>query len=429
MKEFFGSVPRFMNYQQKLNDALEAVKREGRYRVFADLRRHRGDFPRADFVQSANGSGVSSSKGRPITVWCSNDYLGMGQHPNVIAAMHEAIELAGAGSGGTRNISGTTHYHVELEAELAGLHGKEAALLFTSAFVANEAALSTLVQLLPGCVVFSDEKNHASMIAGIRNGRGPKKIFLHNDLGDLEAKLKSVPLDTPKIIAFESVYSMDGHVANIAAICGLAKKYNALTYLDEVHAVGMYGPRGGGIAERDGVMDRVDIINGTLAKGFGVMGGYIAATRTLIDAVRSYAPGFIFTTSLAPVIAAGALASIRHLKSSTVERERHQERARTLKRRLVAADLPVIPGPSHIVPVLVADPVRCKALSDVLLNVHGIYVQPINYPTVPRGTERLRLTPSPQHTDADMDHLVAAMSELWSQCPLTLEATLRQAAE
>ena len=410
-----------MNYQQKLNDALEAVKREGRYRVFADLRRHRGDFPKADFV--------NASASRPITVWCSNDYLGMGQHPDVIAAMHEAIDRVGAGSGGTRNISGTTHYHVELEAELADLHGKEGALLFTSAYVANEAALSTLVQLLPGCVVFSDEKNHASMIAGIRNGRGPKQIFLHNDLGDLEAKLKSVSLDTPKIIAFESVYSMDGHVANIAAICDLAKKYNALTYLDEVHAVGMYGPRGGGIAERDGVMDRVDIINGTLAKGFGVMGGYIAASRTLCDAVRSYAPGFIFTTSLAPVIAAGALASIRHLKSSTVERECHQERARTLKRRLAAADLPVISGPSHIVPILVADPVRCKALSDVLLNAHGIYVQPINYPTVPRGTERLRLTPSPQHTDADMNRLVAALSELWAQCPLTLEATLRQAAE
>ena len=417
-----------MNYQQKLNDALESVKREGRYRVFADLKRHRGDFPKADFMQTGP-AGKSSNKSWPITVWCSNDYLGMGQHPNVIAAMHEAIDRVGAGSGGTRNISGTTHYHVELEAELADLHGKEAALLFTSAFVANEAALSTLVQLLPGCVVFSDEKNHASMIAGIRNGRGPKQIFLHNDLGDLEAKLQSVPLATPKIIAFESVYSMDGHVANIAAICELANKYNALTYLDEVHAVGMYGPRGGGIAERDGVMDRVDIINGTLAKGFGVMGGYIAASRTLCDAVRSYAPGFIFTTSLAPVIAAGALASIRHLKSSTTERERHQERARTLKRRLMAADLPVISGPSHIVPVLVADPVRCKALSDVLLNVHGIYVQPINYPTVPRGTERLRLTPSPQHTDADMDRLVVALSELWSQCPLTLEATLRQAAE
>ncbi len=409
-----------MTYDRKLNDALEAIKREGRYRVFADVKRRRGDFPQAD-LHAGNSP-------RPITVWCSNDYLGMGQHPSVVAAMHEAIDRVGAGSGGTRNISGTTHYHVELEAELAGLHGKETALLFTSAYVANEAALSTIVQLLPGCVVFSDEKNHASMIAGIRNGRGPKQIFLHNDIADLETKLKSVSRETPKIIAFESVYSMDGHVSNIGAICDLAKKYGALTYLDEVHAVGLYGPHGGGIAERDGVMDRVDIINGTLAKGFGVMGGYIAASRTLCDAVRSYAPGFIFTTSLAPVIAAGALASIRHLKSSSVERERHQERARTLKRRLAAAELPVISGPSHIVPVLVSDPVRCKALSDVLLYRHGIYVQPINYPTVPRGTERLRLTPSPQHTDADMDHLVGALTDLWSQCPLALIESL-QAAE
>ena len=412
---------RCMDYEQKLGEALDTVKREGRYRVFADLMRQRGAFPKADLFKG--------NTQRPITVWCSNDYLGMGQHPKVVAAMHEAIDAVGAGSGGTRNISGTTHYHVELEAEIADLHGKEAALLFTSAFVANEAALSTLVQLLPGCVIFSDEKNHASMIAGIRNGRGPKQIFLHNDLADLEAKLKRVPLETPKIIAFESVYSMDGHIAPIAAICDLAKKYNALTYLDEVHAVGMYGPRGGGIAEREGVMQRVDVINGTLAKGFGVMGGYIAASKTLCDAVRSFAPGFIFTTSLAPVIAAGALASIRHLKSSTVERERHQERARTVKRRLQAADLPVISGPSHIVPVLVADPVRCKALSDVLLYNHGIYVQPINYPTVPRGTERLRLTPTPMHTDADVDRLVAALSGLWSQCPLTLQASLPIAAE
>jgi len=410
-----------MDYEQKLCAALEAVKREGRYRIFADLKRHRGDFPKADFIKA--------EATRPITVWCSNDYLGMGQNPKVIAAMHEALDRVGAGSGGTRNISGTTHYHVELEQEIADLHGKETALLFTSAFVANEAALSTLVQLLPGCIVFSDEKNHASMIAGIRNGRGPKQIFLHNDLADLEAKLKRVPLDVPKIIAFESVYSMDGHVSNIAAVCDLAKKYNALTYLDEVHAVGMYGPRGGGIAERDGVMDRIDVINGTLAKGFGVMGGYIAASRTLCDAVRSYAPGFIFTTSLAPVIAAGALASIRHLKSSNVERERHQERARTLKRRLAAAELPVISGPSHIVPVLVADPVRCKQLSDILLNEYGIYVQPINYPTVPRGTERLRLTPTPLHTDKDMDHLVAAMTELWAKCPLQVEMGKQQAAE
>ena len=410
-----------MTYEQKLTDALDTVKREGRYRVFADVKRRRGAFPKADVVKGESA--------KPITVWCSNDYLGMGQHPKVIAAMHEAIDLVGAGSGGTRNIAGTTHYHVELEHELADLHGKEAALLFTSAFVANEAALSTLAQLLPGCIVFSDEKNHASMIAGIRNGRGPKQIFLHNDLADLEGKLKKVPRETPKIIAFESVYSMDGHVAPIGAICDLAEKYNTLTYLDEVHAVGLYGPRGGGVAERDGVMHRVDVINGTLAKGFGVMGGYIAASRTLIDAVRSYAPGFIFTTSLAPAIAAGALASIRHLKASSVERERHQERARTLKRRLAASDLPVISGPSHIVPVLVADPVRCKVLTDVLLDRYGIYVQPINYPTVPRGTERLRLTPYPQHTEADIDHNVRALSELWSQCPLALMESLAAAAE
>ena len=408
-----------MTYEQKLADAVEAVKREGRYRVFADVKRRRGAFPKADVLKG--------EAAKPITVWCSNDYLGMGQHPSVLAAMHEAIDLVGAGSGGTRNIAGTTHYHVQLEHELADLHGKEGALVFTSAFVANEAALSTLSQLLPGCIIFSDEKNHASMIAGIRNGRGPKHIFQHNDLADLEAQLKKVPKETPKIIAFESVYSMDGHIAPIGAICDLAVKYNALTYLDEVHAVGLYGPRGGGVAERDGVMHRVDIINGTLAKGFGVMGGYIAASRTICDAIRSYAPGFIFTTSLAPAIVAGAVASIRHLKSSSIERERHQERARTLKRMLAAADLPVISGPSHIVPVLVADPVRCKALTDVLLDRYGIYVQPINYPTVPRGTERLRLTPSPQHTNADMEHLVNALTELWSQCPMALMESLEAA--
>ncbi|MFA7307089.1 MAG: 5-aminolevulinate synthase [Hyphomicrobium sp.] len=408
-----------MTYEQKLADAVEAVKREGRYRVFADVKRRRGAFPKADVLKG--------EAAKPITVWCSNDYLGMGQHPAVLAAMHEAIDLVGAGSGGTRNIAGTTHYHVQLEHELADLHGKEGALVFTSAFVANEAALSTLSQLLPGCIIFSDEKNHASMIAGIRNGRGPKHIFQHNDLADLEAQLKKVPKETPKIIAFESVYSMDGHIAPIGAICDLAVKYNALTYLDEVHAVGLYGPRGGGVAERDGVMHRVDIINGTLAKGFGVMGGYIAASRTICDAIRSYAPGFIFTTSLAPAIVAGAVASIRHLKSSSIERERHQERARTLKRMLAAADLPVISGPSHIVPVLVADPVRCKALTDVLLDRYGIYVQPINYPTVPRGTERLRLTPSPQHTNADMEHLVNALTELWSQCPMALMESLEAA--
>jgi 5-aminolevulinate synthase len=410
-----------MDYAKYLSAALDAVRREGRYRVFADIKRDRGAFPAARHF--ADGTS------REITVWCSNDYLGMGQHPKVLAAMHEAIDLVGAGSGGTRNISGTTHYHVELEHELADLHGKEAALLFTSAYVANDATLATLVKLLPGCVVLSDEKNHASMIEGIRHGGGPKQIFRHNDVGDLEAKLRALPIGTPKIIAFESVYSMDGHIAPISAICDLAKKYGALTYLDEVHAVGMYGPRGGGIAERDGVMDRIDVINGTLAKGFGVMGGYIAASRILVDAIRSYASGFIFTTSLAPAIAAGALASIRHLKSSSVERERHQERAATLKARLGDARLPIVPGSSHIVPVIVGDPVHCKAVTDVLLNQYGIYVQPINYPTVPRGTERIRLTPSPVHTDAQMDHLVASLTELWAACPVAQGHTVRLAAE
>ena len=410
-----------MDYGKHLSAALDAVRREGRYRVFADLKRTRGAYPEARHF--ANGSS------RDITVWCSNDYLGMGQHPKVLAAMHEAIDLVGAGSGGTRNIAGTSHYHVELEAELADLHGKEAALLFTSAYVANDATLSTLVGLLPGCVVLSDEKNHASMIQGIRHGGGPKQIFRHNDLEDLEARLRSLPTGTPKIIAFESVYSMDGHIGPVGAICDLAQKYGALTYLDEVHAVGLYGPRGGGIAERDGVMDRVDVINGTLAKGFGVMGGYIAGSRILCDAIRSYASGFIFTTSLAPAIAAGALASIQHLKSSTVERERHQERAATLKARLGEARLPIIPGSSHIVPVTVGDPVHCKAVTDVLLNQYRIYVQPINYPTVPKGTERIRLTPSPQHSDAQMDHLVASLTELWAACPVSQGHTVRLAAE
>jgi 5-aminolevulinate synthase len=405
-----------MRVAQKLEECLHRLHAEGRYRTFADVNRSRGAFPKADVVK---GGTI-----KPITVWCSNDYLGMGQHPAVLAAMHEAIDRVGAGSGGTRNIAGTTHYHVELEHELADLHQKEGALVFTSAFVANEAALSTLSQLLPGCTIFSDEKNHASIIAGIRNGRAPKHIFQHNDLADLEAKLKKTPRDIPKIIAFESVYSMDGHIAPIGAICDLAEKYNALTYLDEVHAVGLYGPRGGGDAERDGVMHLFDIINGTHSKRFGVMGGYVAASRTICDAIRSYAPGFIFTTSLAPAIAAGAVASIRHLKSSSVEREHHQERAHALKTRLTVADIPVMSGPSHIVPILVADPVRCKALTDVLLESYSIYVQPINYPTVPRGTERLRLTPSPQHSDADMKHLVSSLTELWSQCPMALMESL-----
>jgi 5-aminolevulinate synthase len=412
---------RIMDYERYFAEHLGALHAEGRYRIFADLKRRCGAYPAAD---QFTGEGI-----RNVTVWCSNDYLGMSQHPLVREAMHRAIEEVGAGSGGTRNIAGTTHYHVELEAELADLHGKEAALLFTSAYIANEATLSTLQRLIPGLVIFSDEKNHASMIEGIRHGGGVKHIFRHNDIEHLEEFLKKYPKGTPKIIVFESVYSMDGHIAPIAAICDLAKQYNALTYLDEVHAVGLYGPRGGGIAERDGVMGRIDIINGTLAKGFGVMGGYIAASRACCDAIRSYAPGFIFTTSLAPALAAGALASITHLKRSNAERERLQERVSTLKRKLAEAKLPVMDNPSHIVPVMVGDPVHCKAVTDMLLAGYGIYVQPINYPTVPRGTERMRLTPSPVHTDAQMAALIAALEELWARCPVANGQYVRLAAE
>ena len=408
-----------MDYNHAFADSIEALKSEGRYRVFADIRRNCGSYPTATYF-GPNGES-------DVKVWCSNDYLGMSQHPKVLAAMHEAIDTAGAGAGGTRNIAGNTHYHVELEAELADLHGKERALLFTSAYVANDTTLATLQKLLPGSVIFSDAKNHASMIAGIRNGGGERRIFAHNNMADLERQLGEFPYAKPKIVAFESVYSMDGTIAPIQAVCTLAKRYNALTYLDEVHAVGLYGARGGGIAERSGVLDRVDIINGTLAKGFGVMGGYIAASQNICDAIRSYAPGFIFTTSLAPAVAAGALASIRHLKTSSVERESHQERTAKLKHALRNVGVSLLENPSHIVPVMIGNPVHSKQITDALLSDYGIYVQPINYPTVARGTERLRLTPTPLHTDADIEHLVEALAALWSACPMS--EAMKRAAE
>ncbi|MEA1013189.1 5-aminolevulinate synthase [Sphingosinicella sp. LY1275] len=404
-----------MDYQRIFAQAIDRLHAEGRYRVFIDILRDKGSYPNARCFAGHNGP-------KPITVWCSNDYLAMGQNPKVIAAMEEALHDVGAGSGGTRNIGGNTHYHVDLEGELADLHGKEGALLFTSGYVSNEATLATLARILPGCVIFSDELNHASMIAGIRNSGCEKRVFRHNDLAHLEELLAAADPDAPKLIAFESVYSMDADVAPIAAICDLADKYNALTYLDEVHAVGMYGARGGGISERDGVADRLTIIEGTLGKAFGVMGGYIAADKMIVDVIRSYAPGFIFTTSLSPVLVAGALASVRHLKASSVEREGQQASAALLKQMFAEAGLPVMPSTTHIVPLMVGDPVRAKKVSDILLAEYGVYVQPINFPTVPRGTERLRFTPGPAHTEQMMRDLTAALVEIWDRMELRLAA-------
>ena len=406
---------RHLDYQRIFADAIERLHAEGRYRVFIDILRDRGSFPNARCFAGHNGP-------KPITVWCSNDYLTMGQNPKVIAAMEEALRDVGAGSGGTRNISGNSHYHVELEAELADLHGKQAALLFTSGYISNEATLSTIARLLPGCVVFSDQLNHASMIAGIRNSGCEKRVFRHNDVEHLEQLLAEADPDAPKLVAFESVYSMDGDVAPIAAICDLADRYNALTYLDEVHAVGMYGSRGGGISERDGVAERLTIIEGTLGKAVGVMGGYIAAEKNIVDVVRSYAPGFIFTTSLSPVLVAGALASVRHLKESAAEREAQQANAAKLKAIFAEARLPVMPSVTHIVPLLVGDPVKAKRISDILLAEYGIYVQPINYPTVPRGTERLRFTPGPAHGGEMMHDLARALVEIWDRLEMKLAA-------
>ncbi len=399
-----------MDYDALFQTQLDALRSEGNYRVFAELERHKGAFPRARrFTGDTAGD---------VTVWCSNDYLGMGQHPKVLEAMHAAIDRSGAGAGGTRNISGNTHEHVLLERELADLHGKDAALLFTSGYVANWAALGTLGSRLPDAVILSDALNHASMIEGIRHSRAERRVWKHNDPRDLERHLAEIDPARPKIVAFESVYSMDGDIAPIAEILDVAEAHGAMTYLDEVHAVGLYGPRGGGVAEERGLMDRVTLIEGTLGKAFGVVGGYIAGSAALCDFVRSFASGFIFTTALPPAIAAGARASVAHLKESGLERARQRRMVAKLRARLDALGIPHLPNPSHIVPVMVKDPVKCKMLSDILLDRFGIYVQPINYPTVPKGTERLRFTPSPLHSDADLDHLIAALTSLWSQCAL-----------